>query len=114
MLELPVLVKVKLCEAVVPSLTLPKLRLAGLTESVVVEVMPVPLRATVAGELEALLMMESEPETAPAAVGAYCTLKLALWLGAIFKGTLRLPMLKPEPVTVACETVSVALPVLVS
>jgi hypothetical protein len=113
-LELPVLVTVNPCEAVLPSLTLPKLILAGLKLSVRVAATPVPLSATVAGMLEALLVMLTVPLTEPAEAGAYCTLKLALWPGVKVAGRLRPLKVKPEPVTVADEIVKFAEPVLVT
>lgn len=70
-LELPVLVMVSVWLAELPTFTCPKETDEGLTESVVVAATPVPLRATEAGELGALLAMESAPVTLPADCGAY-------------------------------------------
>jgi hypothetical protein len=70
-LELPVLVTVKLCVAVLPLVTEPKLRLLGLRLTVEVAATPEPESATVAGEFGALLTIETEPVTAPADAGAY-------------------------------------------
>src|SRR5215469_15396538 len=69
--ELPVLVTLKLCVAVEPLFTEPKLRLAGLTLSVEVAATPVPLSETVEGEFGELLTIVTEPLPVPAAVGAY-------------------------------------------
>src|SRR5215471_17195929 len=113
-LELPVLVTLKLCEALEPSFTEPKLRLDGFTLSVWVAAEPVPLSATVAGELGALLTMLTEPLTAPEAVGANCTLKLLLAPGASVSGTDTPVTLKPEPAAATCETVRLAVPLFFS
>jgi len=113
-LELPVLVTVKPCEAVEPSLTEPKLRLPGLTLSVRVASTPVPLSETAAGEFGALLTTETEPLTAPAVVGAYCTLNVLVWPGASVSGTDAPETLKPEPVAATCETLRLAVPVFFS
>jgi hypothetical protein len=76
-LALPVLVMVKLCEAVVPSVTEPKLRLEGVRLNVLLAATPVPLTATFTGE-PVLLEMPMLPEAAPAAVGANWTLTEAV------------------------------------
>src|SRR2546425_2770193 len=57
-LALPELVKVTFCTLVLPTSTLPKLTVAGVTESC--GCTPVPLRAMVLGELGALLTSRSE------------------------------------------------------
>jgi len=53
----------------VPTVTLPKTRLAGLAESVRIAGTPVPVSGMLKGELLALLLIEMLPEAAPAAVG---------------------------------------------
>jgi hypothetical protein len=75
-LAVPELVKVTLCEAVVPTRTLPKAMLVGVT--VRPAWTPVPLSVMVAGELVALLTTETLPVTLPATVGANTTLNVAL------------------------------------
>lgn len=108
--ELPVLVTVKLCVAELPSFTLPKLRLLGLTLMLCVEATPVPLSATAAGEFGALLITDTLPLVLPAEVGAYCTVKLLLCPGVKVIGAEMPLRLKPLPVTVACEIVRLAFP----
>src|SRR5262249_60096673 len=112
--ELPVFVTVKLCDAVLPSFTLPKLRFCGLMLRVVVAATPVPLSATVAGEFGALLTIETAPVAAPAVCGAYCALKLAAWPGVRVIGKVSPLRLNPVPVTVACEIVKLAVPLFFS
>jgi hypothetical protein len=82
----PVFVIVKVWDFVWPSITLPKLKLAGLTDNPACA--PVPLSAIVAGEPEALLVRLTLPLAAPAAVGANTTLNVRVWDGFSVAGTL--------------------------
>src|SRR5437870_1696707 len=111
-LALPELVKVRFCTPVLPTSTLPKLTLGGVTESW--GCTPVPLRAMVLGELGALLMSDTLPDTLPVSVGANCTLKVLDCPGGRVTGNVSPLMLKPPaPVTLPCATVKLALPELV-
>src|SRR5437870_2957049 len=110
-LALPELVKVRLCTPVLPTSTLPKLTLAGVTESC--GCTPVPLRAMVLGELGALLTSETLPDTLPVAVGANCTLKVLDCPAGRVRGRVGPGMQRPAPVKVPCATVRLALPALV-
>src|SRR3989442_1675377 len=109
-LALPELVNVRLCARVLPTSTLPKLTLGGVTESC--GCTPVPLRAMVLGELGALLTSERLPDTLPVAVGANCTLKVLDCPAPRVSGKVSPLMLKPGPVKPPWETVKLALPVL--
>ena len=75
--------------AVVPTATSPKFSRAGVTanwgEAVTV---PVPVSDAGAGELDALLEKESDPEAAPLLFGAKATLIDRLWPAGIVKGKL--------------------------
>ena len=62
---------VTVCVLVTPALTLPKLRLAGVTE--MSGCTPVPLREIAAGELVAVLATLMLPDTLPADAGAKLT-----------------------------------------
>jgi hypothetical protein len=64
-------------DALLPTVTLPKLKLAGLAVSEP-GVTPVPVNPTVRGELEASDVMVTLPLTAPAAWGAKATVKVVL------------------------------------
>src|SRR5437879_13152789 len=86
-LALPELVKVRFCTPVLPTSTLPKLTLGGVTESC--GCTPVPLRAMVLGELGALLTSETLPDTLPVAGGANCTLKVLDCPGGRVRGDRR-------------------------
>jgi hypothetical protein len=79
--ELPVFVSVTIWETVVPSFTLPKVRLELLALSVRVVTEPVPVKSIASGEFGALLTREIDPEKLPVAVGVNVALKLADWPG---------------------------------
>jgi hypothetical protein len=98
--EFPVFVMVTFCAAVVPMLTLPKLKLAGVAVSVELAATPVPERATVAGELGALLTIERLPLKLPAVSGANCAVKVLLCPAAIANGVVNPLTLKPVPLGV--------------
>src|SRR2546428_232245 len=111
-LALPELVKVTFCTLVLPTSTLPKLTVAGVTnDSACTEISPLSL-------LEALpsssLTSETLPDALPMVAGANCTLKVLDCPAARVSGRVRPVMLKPVPETVACETLTVVLPVFVS
>ena len=108
----PELVKVRFCKPVLPTSTLLKLALRGVTESC--GCTPVALRAMVLGEMGALLTSETLPDTLPVVVGANCTLKVLDCPAARVSGRISPVMLKPDPEIVACETLTAALPVFVS
>ena len=99
--EFPVFVKVALNKPLLPTFTLPKLRLVGFGVSRKVAATPVPLRAIARGEPGALLTKETEPVTLPAVVGAKAALNVVLPPGASVAGTVRPVMVKPAPDTVA-------------
>src|SRR3989442_14331732 len=103
-LELPVLVRVTLCVMLLPTDTLPKLRLVGLAESCSVAATPPPLRGIAVGEPGALLTSETLPVTRPAPAGAKATLKFVLCRGCKVKGSVSPLVGKPVPETWDCET----------
>ena len=74
---------------------------------------PVPERETVVGELVALLVMETLPETLPAAVGANAIEKEVDWPAARVTGSERPLTVKPLPVTLSCDRETLPLPVFV-
>src|ERR1700730_2411692 len=114
--ELPVFVMVTLCEGEdVPVLTLPKLRLAGLTLRVAEAAIPVPLRPMEVGELGALLTMEMLPDAAPTEVGRKDTVKVVCCPAFTLKGRGNpLTVRAVEPDLVNCVIFKVAAPVLVT
>src|SRR5205807_1574035 len=70
----PEFVKVRFCTAVLPTSTLPKLTLGGMTETSGCS--PVTLSLHDALPISALLTSEMLPDALPVAVGANCTLKV--------------------------------------
>lgn len=96
---LPVLVMVSERVDEFPVFTVPKARLVELNESTRVCATPVPLREMVAGELEALLTMLTEPLTEPAAVGENSTLKVVDCPAVRLMGKDTPVVLKPLPLT---------------
>src|SRR5437867_13336007 len=113
-LELPVLVRVTLCVMLLPTDTLPKLRLVGLAESCSVAATPLPLSGMAVGEPGALLTSETLPVTLPTPAGAKATLKFVLCPGVNVKGSVSPLVAKPLPETVACESDKLAVPVFLS
>lgn len=112
-LEFPVFVKAELKSVLLPTFTLPKLRLDVLKVSSCVPASPVPLNAIVNGELGALLVSAIEPVTAPAAPGAKTALNVVFEPAGIVIGVLRPVILNPVPVTVVCEITRLAVPLFV-
>ena len=98
----PVLVATTLKELSLFRITLPKLAVVGLTVSN--RLMPVPDSETVAGELEALLVKDTEPLTLPVAEGANAAVKLALWREPNVRGREGPETLKPVPETLSWVT----------
>jgi hypothetical protein len=109
--ELPVFVSVTVCVLLWFTCTFEKVKVEGEIERPAC--VAVPVSETIKGEFEASLMIVSAPEAAPAAVGANCTVSVLLWPTASATDGLPPVTLKPEPVTVACETFTVAVPVFV-
>ena len=97
----PVLLKVTLCEPVLPTATLPKLTLAGLMVNCGWACAPTPLRGIVSGDPGALLVSKIEPLSGPEPVGANLAVKVVLLPAAMVAGTVRPVMENPVPETVA-------------
>ena len=109
-LELPVFVIVTLREAVLPTLTFPKLTLAGFTARLNPAATPVPLKTMAEGGLEASLMRDKLPVEGPADLGSNCTLKAVALpaLSVIGRGRPEAP--KPAPEIFAAVIVTGAVP----
>lgn len=84
------------------------------TEYEVLACTPVPDRAILAGDPLAVLATVTEPESVPALVGLKITLKDVLWPALKVIGVLAPLNEKPVPPAVIWETVTLALPVLVT
>ena len=109
-----VLVMLTLCVLLEPTVTVPKLTLAGLAASEpLVAAPPVPERATFVGELLALLTTDMAPLTVPVAVGENLTEKDVLCPAAKVSGSAGPLNVMPTPLTVADERVALPVPLLV-
>ena len=109
-LAFPVFVTARLSELLLPVFTLPKFRFVVLRLSECVDATPVPLSAIARGELGELLVITTEPLTAPAAVGAKVMLNVILPPALIVNGALIPETPNPAPVNVTCEIVAAAVP----
>jgi hypothetical protein len=107
----PVLVIFSVCVLEEPTATMPKLRLAGLTVKAGAS-SPVPDKATVFGESEALSVTVSVPLAAPAAVGRKNTLIVQLEAAARLR--LQLLVAVNGPLAAVAIEVRAAPPLLVS
>ncbi len=112
-LEFPLFVNATLSALLLPTFTLPKLRLEVLRPSNFVAATPVPLSVMARGEFGALLVRLTEPVTAPAVLGANTALNCAEPPAAMFNGAVMPVVLKPVPVIVTALIVTVAVPPLV-
>ncbi len=81
----PLAARVPFSAAVDPTVTLPKLSVAGETDSCP-GVVPVPESAMLSGELDASDTRDKVPFTAPAVAGANFTVKVRLWPAASVVG----------------------------
>jgi hypothetical protein len=111
--EPPVLLNTCDFVLLLPTCTLPKLRLVGFALSVPGAV-AVPESETVKVGFEALLVMVRLPVGVPAVVGANTTLNDLLAPAARVRGNVRPLTLNPAPVAVACEMVTLDPPLLVT
>jgi hypothetical protein len=84
---LPLFVKVMVWELLLPIATFPKLTLVG--EAAISAWRPVPLKAMVAGDPGALLVMEMLPDALPADVGAKVTVKVLFCPALMVNGAAR-------------------------
>ena len=101
-----------LCATVLPTLTLPKLTLAGLIVSC--GCVPVALKPTVSGEPGALLAIEILPVAVPDEAGENFAVRETICPALMVVGTDKPLMLKPVPEATACEIVTLAVPEFVS
>ena len=97
-------------ELLLPTLTFPKLRVEVLSPRRRVAATPVPLREMESGELGALLTRVIVPMTLPAELGPKTALNVAVLPAAMVTGAVIPVVLKPAPVTVTEEIVTVAPP----
>jgi len=108
----PGLVMTSVWVLVTPTVTLPKLTLAGITE--ICGCTPLPLSEIVVGELVALLIKLRLPVALPAVAGAKLTLSEKLWPAARVTAPVKPLTVNPAPVMATCERLTLAVPVFVS
>jgi hypothetical protein len=104
-LEFPALVIVIPKTLLFPRATFPKVKLDKLTFKRKVSETPVPLMATVVGELEALLVKETLPEAAPAAVGENDKLIVDCLPAPIVIGSDKPVIVNPGAAILSCATI---------
>ncbi len=114
MLEFPEFVNVELKDLLLPAVTVPKLKLAGLTPSEVFAADPVPVTPITSGEGTPFVTNVIEPLIAKVELGANTALNVALEFGAIVVDVDSPVRLIPAPLAANCEKVSVALPLFLS
>ena len=112
-LVLPELVRAIDSDLLLPTCTLPKLTLDGLAVNAPA-LTPVPESGRLSVGFDALLVIAMFPLAFPLAEGVKPTLKVALCPAVSVKGRVSPLRLKPLPVAVACEMVTLVPPLLVS
>ena len=95
-----------------PTITLPKLALAGLTE--ICGCMPVPPSAIVVGEFVALLTTLRLPVALPAVAGAKLTVRVKLCPAARVMAPEHPLKVNPAPLMEACEMVTLPVPLFIT
>jgi hypothetical protein len=101
-------VRVTFCVLLLPVFTDPKLTEVGEAARVPTVAAPVPLSGMLIALFEALLVRAMEPLALPLAVGANLTWNVTLCPAPIVAGRDKPLMLKPTPLTVALEIVTLA------
>jgi hypothetical protein len=105
---LPLFESVIVCELLLPTVTLPKLALAGVAENC--GWVPVPVRGTVSEKLEPEPPSVMVPLTAPEVTGVKLAEKGTLWPTLTVTGVVKPDNPNPAPVALADETVMLAVP----
>lgn len=113
MTDAPLAIRLPLSGELVPTTTLPKLRLVGDTARVPAAV-PVPESAIVSGEFDEFDTTDKLPLAAPALVGVKVAVNVTPWFGVSVSGSVNPLIENIAPVTFACEIVTADPPVLVS
>jgi hypothetical protein len=107
-LALPEFVSVTLCVPLLPMVTFPKLMEADERDKPVC--IPIPVKETEIGELEALLVIERLPEIVPSEAGEKLTVSVDELPALIVAGNVIPLSENAEPATEVAETVRSALP----
>ena len=111
--DVPVAARLPGRETLDPTVTFPKLNVAGETDRTP-GLVPVPESATLSGEFAALETTVRVLLAAPAAAGVKVAVKVTLWVGAKVIGKVRPAIENPAPERFACEIVTEDPPVFVN
>ena len=107
---MPVFVSVTVFAELVPVVMLPKLSEVGFAVINKVAEIPVPDNGTVTEGVGELLVIEREPEKVLAEVGVKLTVNACEPPGDMERGVVKPEKVNPAPVSVAWETVRLAVP----
>jgi hypothetical protein len=107
----PLFVSVAPCELLLPTVTLPKLKVAGFNPSKWLTAVAVPDSEIVSGEFAALLVSAIDPLAFPLVFAANVILNVLLWPAAITNGRASPDVPNPVPVTTTFVIVALAFPV---
>ena len=110
----PLAVRVPEAVPLVPTTTLPRPRVVGLTVSCPTAVTPVPDKGIVSVGFDAFELTVTFPVTAPADAGVNETLKVVLWPEVRVNGVVIPLKLNPLPLIPTCEMVTLVPPVFVT
>jgi hypothetical protein len=110
--ELPTFVTLTVKALLFPTATLPKLKLGRLADRTAVDAIPIPLRETVLGVLEILLMMETSPAKVPAAFGEKMTFNVDWFPASITRGSVTPVIVTPAEEALALVIVRLEVPLL--
>jgi hypothetical protein len=108
---LPVFASLIVCVASLPTVTFPKLTDEGVIVSA--EELPAPVQAAVSAVLDALVVIETVPDSAAVVVGLNVAVMLALSPAVSVAGSAKPESDTPVPVALAFDTVTLLLPELV-
>jgi hypothetical protein len=114
MSEFPVFVSVELSDLLLPSVTVLKFKLAGLTPSEAFVAEPVPVTPINSGEGTPFVTSAIDPLIAEVEPGVNAALNVTLEFGTIVVDVDNPVKLIPAPLAANCEKVSVALPLFLS
>ena len=107
--ELPPSANRIVCVTSLPTVTVPKFTVDGVTLSA--DAVPDPVQSTFIGEPAALLAIAIDPDSAAAVVGLNVTVTSAFCPGCKVEGIARPVSVTPVPLTAALEIVNAAVPV---
>jgi hypothetical protein len=108
--EFPTFVNLTVKALFFPTTTLPKFKEGTLADRTAVDAIPIPLRETELGMMEALLAMETWPARVPAAFGEKMTFNMACFPASITSGRVTPVIVTPAAEAAACVIVRLEVP----